>query len=232
MINVDKLLVSSWRMSDWWPGCEDGRCWCLNDDGSLHKGGGRTIYKRHIYCAWRHLSNEKDKINAVTALSGKHPQQTAGSFLRSILSHTLQRKKNSLPQGAVEPSIKNKTNRISLAVFLGWLGKRQCIFFPPHDCQLHSILCGDGVTTFSPQWAAELQTISNLPAKWRLLMSAADYLCLPMPTACSLGVPAGSPSRGGDVTVYVADVNQPSLPTPFCSVLVSVSVFMALYFIP
>ena len=41
-------------------------------------------------------------------------------------------------------------------------------------------------------------------------------------------VPAGSPSRGGDVTVYVCDTNQPSLPTPFHSVLASVSVFMAL----
>ena len=30
------------------------------------------------------------------------------------------------------------------------------------------------------------------------------------------------------VTVYVFDINQPSLPTPFYSVLVSVSVFMAL----
>ena len=30
------------------------------------------------------------------------------------------------------------------------------------------------------------------------------------------------------VKVYVFDVNQPSLPTPFYSVLVSVSVFMAL----
>ena len=38
----------------------------------------------------------------------------------------------------------------------------------------------------------------------------------------------GSTSRGGDVAVYVFDINQPSLPTPFCSVLVSVSVFMAL----
>ena len=38
----------------------------------------------------------------------------------------------------------------------------------------------------------------------------------------------GSPSRGGDVTVYVCDINQPSLPIPFYSVLVSVSVFMAL----
>ena len=41
-------------------------------------------------------------------------------------------------------------------------------------------------------------------------------------------VPAGSPSRGGDVAVYVFDVNQPSLPTPYYSVLVSVSVLMAL----
>ena len=39
---------------------------------------------------------------------------------------------------------------------------------------------------------------------------------------------AGSPLRGGDVTVYVYDINQPSLHTPFYSVLVSVSVFMAL----
>ena len=31
----------------------------------------------------------------------------------------------------------------------------------------------------------------------------------------------------GDVAVYVFDVNQPSLPTPFHSVLVSISVFMA-----
>ena len=38
----------------------------------------------------------------------------------------------------------------------------------------------------------------------------------------------GSPSRGGDVAVYVCDINQASLTTPFCSVLVSVSVFMPL----
>ena len=41
-------------------------------------------------------------------------------------------------------------------------------------------------------------------------------------------VPMGSPSRSGDVAVYVFDINQPSLPTLFYSVLVSVSVFMAL----
>ena len=42
------------------------------------------------------------------------------------------------------------------------------------------------------------------------------------------GDPAGSPSRGGDVAVSVFDINQLSLPTPYYSVLVSVSVFMAL----
>ena len=40
-------------------------------------------------------------------------------------------------------------------------------------------------------------------------------------------VPAGSPSRGGDLAVCVFDINQPSLPTPFYSVLVFVSAFMA-----
>ena len=49
--------------------------------------------------------------------------------------------------------------------------------------------------------------------------------CSCRPALC---VSAGSPSRGGDVVVFVFDINQPSLPTPFYSVLVSVSVFMAL----
>ena len=44
----------------------------------------------------------------------------------------------------------------------------------------------------------------------------------------SLLVPAGSPSCGGDVAVYDSDINQPSLPSPFYSVLVSISVFMTL----
>ena len=38
----------------------------------------------------------------------------------------------------------------------------------------------------------------------------------------------GSPSRGGDAAVYVFDINNSSLPTPFYSVLASVSVFTAL----
>ena len=42
------------------------------------------------------------------------------------------------------------------------------------------------------------------------------------------GVPVGSSSPGGDVTVYVFSINQLSLPTPFYSVLMSISVFMVL----
>ena len=38
----------------------------------------------------------------------------------------------------------------------------------------------------------------------------------------------GLTSLGGDVAVYVFDINQPSLPTRFYSVLMSISVFMAL----
>ena len=41
-------------------------------------------------------------------------------------------------------------------------------------------------------------------------------------------VPACSPSHGGDVTVYVCDINQPSLPTSFSSAVVSISVCLAL----
>ena len=43
----------------------------------------------------------------------------------------------------------------------------------------------------------------------------------------TIAVSMGSPSRDGDVTVHVVDMNQLSLLTPFFSVLVSVSVFMA-----
>ena len=38
----------------------------------------------------------------------------------------------------------------------------------------------------------------------------------------------GSPARVGDVAVYVFDISQSSLPTPFYSELVSISVFVAL----
>ena len=42
-------------------------------------------------------------------------------------------------------------------------------------------------------------------------------------------LPRGSPPRGGDVAVYVSDIiNQSSLPSPFYSVLVSISAFKVL----
>ena len=47
-----------------------------------------------------------------------------------------------------------------------------------------------------------------------------------------LAVPASSTSHGVDVTVYVFDINQPSLPAPFHSVLVSISLVIAINFIP
>ena len=47
-----------------------------------------------------------------------------------------------------------------------------------------------------------------------------------MPVHCC--IPAGSPLGDGDVTVYILDINQPELAHCFHSVLVSVSVFMAL----
>ena len=52
------------------------------------------------------------------------------------------------------------------------------------------------------------------------------HACVVLPATPA--VPAGSLSRGGDVTVYVKDINKPSLSTPFYSVFMYVSVFMAL----
>ena len=39
--------------------------------------------------------------------------------------------------------------------------------------------------------------------------------------------PVGSPSLGGDIVVYVFDMNQPTCPLLFISVLASVSIIMA-----
>ena len=54
------------------------------------------------------------------------------------------------------------------------------------------------------------------------------FLSVSLSIYAFFSVPAGSPPRGGDVAGYVFKISQPSLPTPFYSVLVSVSVFMAL----
>ena len=57
----------------------------------------------------------------------------------------------------------------------------------------------------------------------RIIQHNAVYSPVP-----SVIVPTGSPSCGGDVAVYVFETNHSSLLTPFYSVLVSVSVFIAL----
>ena len=59
------------------------------------------------------------------------------------------------------------------------------------------------------------------------LLTRLRYTTLPLSLSLCDHVPTGSPSRGGNVAVYIFDINQPSLPTPFYSVLVSISVFTA-----
>ena len=55
-----------------------------------------------------------------------------------------------------------------------------------------------------------------------------NLFCFDKAVAHTSAVPAGSLSRGGDVALYVFDINQPSLPTLLYSIFVSLSVFMAL----
>ena len=82
-------------------------------------------------------------------------------------------------------------------------------------------------------------TYSLVLAVWRQTVKTDDFLSkllFGQVPACNaifgsdafLQVPAGSPSRGGDVAALVFDIHQPLLPTPFYSVLVPISVFMAL----
>ena len=69
--------------------------------------------------------------------------------------------------------------------------------------------------------------IDVIPASTEYLTSS--IFTTPSTEYCSfVSVLAGSPSRGGDVAVYVIAINQPSLPTAFDSVLVSISFFVAL----
>ena len=70
-----------------------------------------------------------------------------------------------------------------------------------------------------------MEITAKLLIKQQCLCNLQHYSVLTLPFS---DVPTGSPSRGGDATLYVFDINQQCLPTPFYSVLVSVSVFMAL----
>ena len=68
-------------------------------------------------------------------------------------------------------------------------------------------------------WQPLIQSLASVGQSFCVSVSGAVVYLL---------VSAGSPSRDGDVMVYVFDVHQPSLPTRFYSVLVSITVFMTL----
>ena len=70
----------------------------------------------------------------------------------------------------------------------------------------------------SPSWREQPTEVLLDSRIWHLLV-----------LLLSAGVPAGSPSLGGDVTIYVLDmINHPSFAHSFSSVLVSISVLTAL----
>ena len=86
----------------------------------------------------------------------------------------------------------------------------------------------------SPQWLSELGRLLRGTCSGTIMTAATNT----RPTtkvattadadAGDDGSPTSSSSRGGDDVVYNFDINQPSLPTPFHSVLVSIYVCMAL----
>ena len=71
---------------------------------------------------------------------------------------------------------------------------------------------------------------------WYMCNDVLEMLDLALPESSQPNIslvtaPAASSSRGGDVAEYVFDINQPSLPTPFYCIPVTLSVFMALSFV-
>ena len=82
--------------------------------------------------------------------------------------------------------------------------------------------CGTSLPLHGAVRAAAARTIHNYFLSARFLPSP-----LPLPHVFRT-VPASSPSLGVDGMVYVKDRNQPSLPTPFLSVLVPFSAAIAL----
>ena len=94
-------------------------------------------------------------------------------------------------------------------------------------------------THISYNWAQILEVcdcLKLLSIYFNLCVDATGAVChqLGLLGADLHAVPAGSPSSCGDAAVCVLDINRQSLPTPFYSVLLSVSDSMAfqLYFIP
>ena len=79
-----------------------------------------------------------------------------------------------------------------------------------------------------------MKTVTRVRPRSKLTMNVCVCVCVCVCVPlCYAYVPAGSPSRGGDVVVHIFDINQQSLPSPLYSVLVSISVSwpFQLYFI-
>ena len=86
--------------------------------------------------------------------------------------------------------------------------------------------------TEKDQVPARRRRVSSFGLHWYGIVQAVVGMCPSdkSPTASLqtyIVVPAGSPSRDGDVTVYVLDINQPNLPTLFI-LLLCLFVFIAL----
>ena len=74
-----------------------------------------------------------------------------------------------------------------------------------------------------------MRTARAIPVTSYIVWVHGQFRQVLLPGCCLvLRVPVGSPTCGEDVAIYVFHINQPSLPTPFYSVLVSSSVLMAL----
>ena len=103
----------------------------------------------------------------------------------------------------------------------------QCPFgtYQPEKWQEQCLPCPAGFTTYQRGAASKDLCLRQFSFTTLFYITKADVKIL---GDSILWVPAGSPSRGGDVTVYVCDMNQTSLPTPFYSVIASIFVFMAL----
>ena len=102
------------------------------------------------------------------------------------------------------------------------LNKRVLLSFSFSLTQRSDFSCSENEATGTPKMKPqELQSRSFVSSRFQVRRSMLPSL-------------AGSPSRGGDVTVYVLNINQLSLPTPFYSVLMSISPLwpFQLYFIP
>ena len=108
-----------------------------------------------------------------------------------------------------------------------------CTCYPRVSSKTIPSMMYDGVRCPHPEH--RYQPVGILTSQRSLLLdlvTAGRYTnalhCYHQTNSESSWIPASSPSRGGEAAVYVLDIKQPSLPTPFSSVLVSVSVFMAL----